>query len=265
MRLSIISIIFTAAGVCGQVNQFKFHRELSPKDVGSYHTDAFNKLGEIYKSKKPRNKIDAMKDVANIVSAYCPIDDFECKANAHMKVLDEFHSVQNGLKEIIYPEDFDSNAKDAMELALFLVRSIDEENIFDVVDKLTQIQSDLENMDDEKGHIIGALATLSVAIESSQLWHSAINDPEHNLHEIVMMTIGNNRRLQYNIVLPLYDGAKIIEADVTSTILAFVTTNPANYFQVVGPAKILVEMVLQSISGSAAMALNTTESDFLYP
>merc|ERR1712043_9969 len=111
---------------------------------------------------------------------------------------------------------------------------------------------------------MGALATVSVAIESSKLWHSAINDPEHNLHEIVMMTIGNNRRLQeYNIVFPIYDGAKIVEADVTSTIIAFVTTNPANYFQVVGPAKILVEMVLQSISGSAAMALNTTQSDFL--
>ena len=240
-------------------------KELSPKDVGSYHTDAFNKLGEIYKTKKPRNKIDAMKDVANIVSAYCPIDDFECKANAHMKVLDEFHSVQSGLKEIKFPDDFDQNARDAMELVLFMVQSIDEENIFDVVDRLTQIQSDLENMDDEKGHIMGALATVSVAIESSKLWHSAINDPEHNLHEIVMMTIGNNRRLQeYNIVFPIYDGAKIVEADVTSTIIAFVTTNPANYFQVVGPAKILVEMVLQSISGSAAMALNTTQSDFLF-
>jgi len=265
MRLSLIPTLIVVTATEANLSRFNEHRDLSPKDVGLYHTDAFEKLGEIYKSKKPRNKIDAMKDVGNIMSAYCAVGDNECKANAHITVLDEFYSVQDGLKNIVYPEDFDSTAKDSMELVLSLVRSVNEHNVDDVVNTLTQMQTDLENIKNGKDHLIGAIATVSVAIESTKLWHSAINDPEHNLHDIVMMTIENRRLQAYNIILPLYDGAKIIEADVTSTIIAFVSTNPSNYFQVVGPAKILIQMVLQSISGSAAMALNTTNSDFLFP
>jgi len=260
MRWSIVSVFFAVNCANADLGRFNEHRELEAKDVGAYHTDAFEKLGKIYKENKPKRKLDAMMDLSNIMSGYCDVEDSLCKSQAHKSTLTQFHAIQHGMPETDYPEDIDPAAKEAMEQALSLIYGLDEHNVDDIVDALTQVQSDLESMKDDKGHLMGAIASLSVAIESTKLWHNVFTDPEHDLHETV--TFGK-RRLQ--LELPDFDIPEIIEADVTAAISSVVSTDPVNFFTITGPPKIFTAMILDSIAASAAMALNTTESEFLFP
>merc|ERR1712071_164733 len=98
--------------VNAEIGRFNEHRELSPKDVGAYHTDAFEKLGALYKEKLPKSKLDAIADISNIMSSYCAVDDHECKVYAYKTALEHFHSrPKNGLPKVSYPDDFDLKAK----------------------------------------------------------------------------------------------------------------------------------------------------------
>jgi len=241
---------------------------LLPRDVGAYHTDAFERLGEIYKSEKPKSKLDTMIDISNILSNYCGEGNHECVANAHKATLQQFHAAEQKNTEISYPQNFDETAKKSMELILAIVNDVNENNYDETIGSLSQIREDLENMEDKQGHLAGAIATASVAIESTALWHSVLTNPEHNLHETVVGTTGNVRDGDRRTQLFVVDSAKIIEADVLSAVEAFVTTDPKNLFDIVnfdGPKKIYEEMVLAAVGASAAAAVSTTESDFIAP
>ena len=101
---------------------------LLPRDVGAYHTDAFERLGEIYKSEKPKSKLDTMIDISNILSNYCGEGNHECVANAHKATLQQFHAAEQKNTEISYPQNFDETAKKSMELILAIVNDVNENN-----------------------------------------------------------------------------------------------------------------------------------------
>jgi len=268
MRLHLISVLLAFGYAHAELGRFNEHRELTPRDVGAYHTDAFEKLGQIYRSNKPKSKLDTMINISNILSSYCGVGDHRCKANAHKTTLEQFYAAEQKRAETIYPSNFDETAQKSMELVLAIVRDVNENNFEESVMSLSQIREDLENMEDGNGHLAGAIATASIAIESTTLWHGVLTNPEHNLHETVTNTLELGRNGDRRTQLFVVDSAKIIEADVTATVAAFVSSDPKNYFDIVnldGPKKIYEEMVLAAVAASAAAAVDSTQSDFIAP
>lgn len=268
MRLHLISLVTAFGYANADLSKFNEHRELEPRDVGAYHTDAFEKLGKIYRSNKPNSKLDTMINISNILSNYCGVGDHACQADAHKTTLEQFYVAEQQRTETIYPKDFDETAQKSMELVLAIVRDVNENNVEESIVSLSQILEDLESMEDRQGHLAGAIATASIAIESTTLWHNVLTNPEHDLHETVTDTLELRRHGDRRAQLYVVDSARIIEADVLAAVSAFVSTSPINLFDIVdldGPKKIYEEMVLASVAASAAAAVASTVSDFIAP
>jgi len=262
MRLPLVSALLLASLSDAKLRRFNEHRELTPNDVGAYHTDAFEKLGDRYKLNHPKRKIDAMMDVSNIMSSYCADNDAECKSYAHRSTVEQFYSVQHGLQKVSFPDDFDPIVKNYMETILSITGKLTVYNVNDIIDELTQLQTQIEGEkslgNDMERNLLGAAASVSVAIESTKLWHQVVTDPNHNLHEIVMSG-RRKRRTQLNLVA-------IVNADILAVILRFVKeflTGDINIFSSDKPdlAQTLAKAILDAISASAAAGLAFTDFD----
>lgn len=141
------------------------------------------------------------------------------------------------------------------------VEAIDEHNLDEVLQSLKNIKDEIENMikvDELHKHV--GLVGISVAMESSKLWHSTKYDNMHPLHEMINYfdPETGNRRLQINF-LPFkveFDTAAVVLADVRAAVF-----NALNSFGGTGGeggvGSSLTDVVFKATAASAASFANT--------
>jgi len=251
-------IQFTALLVSAEAKLNRFHEDedFSPKNAGLYHTEAFETLGNIYKNDLPQDETDVIMDMSNIMSSYCPEGDNTY--HPHRVTLETFNTLQNGPVGITYPDDFDHDLQKNIDLTFSTVKKLNELNVDEIVKQLTLIQDDLDDFEvtkENKSYHALSLASVSIAIESTKLWHSAFYDPEHDLHAMIHQ--GTRRRLQFldvSALLPSFDLTFIANADIYGAVaggLAEINLNSTLFFL---PVALVGKALLRSASYSAAAA-----------
>lgn len=215
MRFSFISFIVPICVSCADLGRVSTNRVLSPEDVGAFHTDAFEQLGDMYAVKKPSKRIDMLRDMSNIVASYCEDGDYECTSNAYKAAVKEFHLAEQGPRtEYTYPDDFDSellaSIKNMTDASVFLVNG-EIENFLDVVQSLKEKVEDMADVNDV--YKTATLYGISISIESSKLWHAVyadVNHPLYGIHHVSFFSEDDNdrRRLQLDL-----DPVAIVLAD----------------------------------------------------
>jgi len=235
MKFSLITF-FTATAVTDAIpRRLNSGRILYPEDVGALHTEVFETLASMYAIKKPKSRAEMMKDSGNIVVTYCDKGDSACDAYVYKTTEEQFHISDNGSRTISYPEDFDSKLKESMDQVKSIVSSVKNVNIDDVVGELATIKRKVDDMADVKeGYKLAVLSGISVASESSKLWHNVYNDSSHSLHRIHSPSFysrGNegDRRLEEEGDTEYYDDTDyyygvdilgIVFADVSAAVVA---------------------------------------------
>jgi len=228
-------------------------RELSPRIVGAIHQDAFEKLGQKYSIEKPISPIDVIVDIVNIVSPYCQKGDSTCVSNIYETAVHEFHSSQNGRDNFLYPDSLDIEVRILLDELFSVVDSIDENNLDEVVNTLTMIEDELENLVDvdERSQLAG-LASASVAIESSKLWHEAVSDTIHPLHDMIgyFSDEGATRKMQSSAL----DSSTIDKWPISKLVRPDVEAALASGMSLLNPIQ-LVNVLASSISASTSAAI----------
>jgi len=191
-------------------------RKLEPEEVGLLHNDVFEQLTKKYtESESILTELDLMMDISDIMAGYCDEDDAECKNLAYEATLKEFHNGDRKVEDIQYPEDFHEDMKTSLENAFDLIKNIKYDNLDDVVDALNEIKSEMQSYEDVNVlQKTVSLSTVSVAIESTKLWHKVFFQADD--HPLTRLRLEGNRRLQSSEPGRFY---KIITNDVQATIV----------------------------------------------
>lgn len=223
-RIMTLSVLATAAASSAKsiANHEKFSLT-SPKHVGLVHTDVFEQLGQKYAhTGRPKDKEEMMKDVAEIVASYCPLDHEYCVAKTHeinhntLQKYNHYNSNNNNSNsyyyfsdteealDTLFPNDFDKQLLTYMGDMFNTLDELENNGAMmdadDVVNRLHEIEHDIEQMEidnvnvniadsdnknslfEEHRHV--ALSAIAVAIESSLLWTEVYGDISHPLHNL---------------------------------------------------------------------------------
>lgn len=168
---------------------------MKPATVGEFHTDAFHKLGEVYAEKGPQSDFQLMQDVSEVMASFCPSRDSFCDAFVYKATLEEFIAANTDGTQNTYPVGFNEDVKEALHITETMIDSLSANNVDDVVDELDIIINDLENMknvDSDEQAI--AIASVSVAKESTKLWYDAMTNSDNKLHNLVLEKAEHARR-----------------------------------------------------------------------
>lgn len=192
---------------------------MNAEDVGAFHTDAFERLADIHAVKKPVDREGLRKNSVTLALSYCNKDVLNCQETVERS---SKHIFEGMSAEPSYPENFDPRLKEAMDKVEFLLQTLTtDSDIDDIVSELASIKASIEYMKDaEKEHKIAVLSAISVAMESSKLWHEVYNDSAHALYGMHLPSyyhndIDGNRRLEEAAGIDLVG---IAMADVTGAI-----------------------------------------------
>jgi len=196
-------------------------RELTHDDVGTYHTLALERLGEKYEQKLPKNHDEVIEDLSEIVSSFCENGDLSCVDFTRNLIYNEYHSVMKGNKrEMNIPRGFHPLLAEKLDIMASSIFQLNEYNVDEIVHSLTTLKEQAEALQSvDEVHKAATLAALSVAIESSKLWHSVYFDEDHPLHfeekfksnELELFDNGH-RHTQSELVVTI--DASVICADV---------------------------------------------------
>jgi len=255
---------------------------LHAEDVGALHTDAFEKLTEMYAAKKPTGKKDMMKDSYNILTSYCDkgTSDSECEAYAKDATNEQFMLSAFGPNtKLSYPEDtLDPKLQKSLAKVNSIVAMIKKtDDIDETVFNLAAVKREVEDMKDAiEAQKLVVLSAISVASESSKLWHEVYNDPDHILHGMHSPTYfsGNKNKRRLQVGIDDNDGGNdddddegmgidifaIIMADINGAISGAVDNiNSGN------PVAILVGALTSAVPASmAASPLGGDDEDDVY-
>lgn len=230
-------ILLAILAICNVNLAEQYHdRELTPKSIGTIHQDAFDQLGELYSSEKPSSHEDVITDIANFVSSFCPKADSNCVSNVYKTTVEQSHSTQRRLDERLYSDNLDVKVKGILDNVYITIDLIEKDNINDIVDKLDNIQSQLEKLEniDERSRMVG-IASLSVAIESSKLWHSAYIDITHPLHKMIGYFYEEGLINRRNLQASAFDTSPIAQAvrpDIRAAAVSDVS-RPLDFIQII--------------------------------
>lgn len=264
--LIFISLYISKIAVNGELDVQNMQRHLSPKDIGLAHTAGFNRLGEKYSREKPQHINEVVSDIMLIAAEYCPANDDQCMNKIYELTWNESQINRSGHKLLIdYPDYFDPKVKDILGSVESTINLLTFNNVDYVTELLSQHEKELENMNDvdQESQIIGLLG-ISVAIESSKLWHDAITNTDHSLYEMVGYFSshgGRDRKLQgigddYEMSFSPFDLIPIVLADFMAALgagfdVGNIIQNPVSLISVIGP----------SITGSMMAAFTESSTD----
>lgn len=272
MKITIVAFLALSFNLTdGKLPQVSKGRRLAPEAVGAYHTDALDLLGEKYSKEKPVSIRDVARDLGAILASYCSEDDDACKIHAYTSARDEFKRNLNEPPRSIYPQEFPSELKDSIDELVINVENVDELNLDTVLHALNNIKEEIEDMTGVAEHQkMASLVGVSVAMESTKLWHATYYDNGHPLHDMINYfdPENDNRRLQPNlqqitnllgIVEDFGIDPTVILADITAALnigLPAIQTNFANVTGVfdLGFADVLFFMPVVSASAAAFFA-----------
>lgn len=154
----------------------------------------------------------------NVLLSYCENGDSRCieKADEIDHETREFMSIQHpesGRIDFEYPEGFDSSLEDAMEAVLHIVGNLNRNNLDDTLNEITNIGIEIEQLEDvDESFKYISLAAVSVAKESTKLWHRAFYDETSPYHDYLRV----NREEDD---IPFWGIGYIIGADIVGAIL----------------------------------------------
>lgn len=265
MRFASFVLITMSVFVDAKLRRFNHGRDLSPKDAGIYHTEAFEKLGKIFKKRMPKNDIELILDVSEVLSTYKPANDDTY--NPYKTALESIHAIRNTNPKINFPNNFDKNLQNSIENSLLHVNKVSEDNVDAIVNQLATIHDDLDDMDfygNNQVYKTIATAGVSIAIESTKLWHAAAYDSDHDFHEIVTKTA--HRKLQtatpnpevYPTTLPTFWVGGIIAADIVGFVEGALLSINSNATLLFLPIDLVGKALYRSISFSAGAALDAS-------
>lgn len=170
-----------------------------PKVIGYAHTDAFEQLANKYVTKKPATKTDVLNDMTDILYSYCPVGHSRCRSLADEAMALAVKTIGgDGDIDIAYPEGIDDSLVVMLDQMFETVDKIEKDNLDEVIETLTDIQTQVEEMEGVGPYFkYMSHAATGISIESSQLWHRVQNDPEHGLYNITFPDDADDgRRLQ---------------------------------------------------------------------
>eukprot|EP00594_Rhizosolenia_setigera_P006863 CAMPEP_0178945558 /NCGR_PEP_ID=MMETSP0789-20121207/3800_1 /TAXON_ID=3005 /ORGANISM="Rhizosolenia setigera, Strain CCMP 1694" /LENGTH=277 /DNA_ID=CAMNT_0020625459 /DNA_START=3 /DNA_END=832 /DNA_ORIENTATION=- len=269
MKFSHSIILLTITNVAATTT--KFSRSLKvAEDAGAAHTDAFRRLGEKYAQKKPDSKLDLVMDVAEITASYCDNyyedklssseDDFErkeCYYKAHDKAFQTFSDSNPSEKlEPEFPQDMHPFVVDTINEMHAIIDGLHEDNLDDVIDALLDLKEEINNTDSDnlnEAHKVAASVGLSVAVESSKLWHSVLTDVDHPLHEMqgYLDFLGNRRKLDQ--VMGQQEMGVVVAADAQAAMSALVGMFATSTMeQLEDSTALIMDGVISSIPASAS-------------
>lgn len=191
MKIELTTLVITLASAFASIDR----KALSHDFVGEYHTKAFDKLIEKYGSGKPSDHYEVMDDMLEAFEALC--EEGTCANYETQSLKDEFIATTKfGHREVNPPENFHPKLSDSIKTVEGAITRLHEHNLEEVISDLTHVKEDIEDSNDiDENQKVSTLAGISVAIESTKLWHNAHYDEDHPLHFGVRETRGN-RRLQ---------------------------------------------------------------------
>lgn len=202
--------------------------------IGEMHTEAFHALSEMYRTKRPKNKMVMMNDIRDISYSLCGDED-ESTCATHINGLKSHRKMweANELNpgyDVVFPNDFNPTLLryidgifTTLELLVSKETNSDLSDISGKVDVVLEVLCDIQkgmerfsiDLDDNNDskdqpevlHTMAALFGVSVAIESTKLWTQVYNDTTHPLYGLHHSSyypslIGNEhhnrgRRIQY--------------------------------------------------------------------
>jgi len=233
-------------------------KDLTHDFVGEYHTKAFDKLAEKYASKKPTSKQEIVEDMLEAFDSLC--DEGTCAEYDPNQLRNEFfRTSKHGKHELHLPKNIHPKLSESVTNVEEVIGRLDEHNIEEVVDDLTAMKHEIEDFEGlDEGHKLSTLVGISVAIESSKLWHSVHFDEDHPLHFGAIESHGD-RRLQANIL------SKLTGVVVTDMMGAFNFTFGAvgqdlNYLGLF-PGLVLWSPAFAAMASAAAFAIDVVGLD----
>lgn len=160
------------------------HIFTSVSEMGAGHTEAFNKLAELYKSKKPSSKEDMMEDLITVVSSMCDSNDNGCGDRSRIGIETQFELEKNGRDQMRLRDDFDSDTLDSLNSMFSVINTLTtDEDVDKVLEALLEIENEIKSSNPlNPVDKVAALAGLSIAKESSKLWHDVYKNEDHPLH-----------------------------------------------------------------------------------
>ena len=218
----------------------------------------------------PKDDIELILDVSEVLSSYKPANDDTY--NPYKTALESIHAIRSTNPKIHFPKNFDNNLQNSIDKSLLYVRKLKEDNVDEIVNQLTSIHDDVDDLNFNGNNAVYKTITtagVSIAIESTKLWHAAAYDNAHDFHEIV--TKSAHRNLQtatpnpevYPTELPTFWVGGIIAADIVGFIEGALLSLNSNATLLFLPIDLVGKSLYRSISFSAGAALNATppESD----
>ena len=177
-----------------------------------------------------------MMDVSEIVAGYCGEDDSACKNLAYEATLKQFHAGITTLDEIEYPDDFHAGLKQSIDSMHETIKQIDVDNLEEVVGTLLEITDEINEMEDvNEAQRAVVQASMSIAVESTKLWHNVHYVAED--HPLRHLKSSGNRKLQ----TPLTEetnanllGIFVIPYNIISADVASGLANGVNLLNAVG-------------------------------
>jgi len=254
--MKFIQVVIALTAILNTSSALRSHkndpRELKAEDLGKYHNQAFDKLGELLANVSA--DVDDHKVFQHAVSAVassCNKGDIECVFRAHETTMEVLHNGEDsGVHRRKLLESFDGNLKKSIENVYENISLLNTNNSESVLETLNGILIDAMNMETSKEvDKVVAIGVVSVAIASTELWTSlrSTSDPRR----LALLRHCDARRC-------LDDSSSIVQDDIDGAIegaVDFLAEQISSFsllgiFQVVELLqKMLQESIARSIRG----------------
>lgn len=177
-----------------------------PKSIGGIHTAAFEKLSQKYAAQM-ENSSDAetasvsadtaLQDMTEVMYDFCRDGDTKCTSSADDAMAVAMETIMGGNPgeiSIEYPADMHVSLTTLLDQMFDTVLQLDEDNLETVVASLMDIETQMEEAEGATNpfHNYIARAASSVAVETTQMWHSVFTNPDHPLHPLISASDGND-------------------------------------------------------------------------
>ena len=233
----------------------------------------FDKLSEKYVTTKPTSADVMLDDIVDIFDALC--DEGICTpVNKTVARNEFFMTIKTGGRQVNLPKDFHPVLKNTIDGMNSVIQEIDELNLDETIASLTAMKEEIEYTEDiHEGYKASTLVGLSVAIESTKLWHSAHFDEEHPLHYGMKLAQEKNSPSESTALVPgdrklqgFFDQlVRIITTDVNAALNFTITPIMQNplYLSLL-PGMLLWVGPISSLASLGAFFIATDNGEFTW-
>lgn len=187
---------------------------LQPNDVGTFHTEVFEQFATIYSQRKQTYTTSTKKEnyFIQILKSYCDHDDIECinRIDKLLAVAQDFISTQDPqsgrIVDFNYPKHMNKSLQMKLDEIFAVLPILNENNLNEVLQIMKDTKTDIERISNV--NVVYkklALSAVSVAIESTKLWHGVFFDERNLLNSLCRAPVWS-----MPLVLPFVISADIV-------------------------------------------------------